>query len=102
MFFAGMAREGMYSYFIRNYMVPQPVPASEALKALFPRNLRPAIHALESNLAARSRVGPTAGLNMARSSSRASGIVGAAWFFGATRSGPFATEPEVLDRGLSK
>ena len=85
MFFAGMAREGMCSYFIRNYMVPQPVPASEALKALFPRNLRPAIHALESNLAA-----------------RASGIVGAAWFFGATRSRPFATEPELLDSGLSK
>lgn len=82
--------------------MPQPVPASEAFKALFPRNLRPAIHALESNLAARSRVGPTAGLNMARSSSRASGIVGAAWFFGATRSGPFASEPELLDRGLSK
>ncbi len=50
----------------------------------------------------RPGVGPPAALNMARRSSRTSGIVGAAWFFGATRSGPFATEPEVLDRGLSK
>ena len=35
----------MYSYFIRYPMMPPPVPASEASKAVFPRNLRPPLQA---------------------------------------------------------